>query len=113
MICDLAETYNILNYKDLQPTLVAVLVLGLRDSSRVKMKISNANITIEQTLLAMIVDDLNFIAWTKTRDAQHGKYKRKSALKALKGEYKETKKEDLLSFKDPDDLMAYLDSFNR
>lgn len=113
MICDLAETYHILNYKDLQPSLVAVLVLGLRDNSRVKMRISNAPITTEQTLIAMMVDSLNFIAWTKTKDAKHKKYNQKSALKSLRGEYKETKKEDLQTFKNPDELMDYLNSFNR
>lgn len=112
MICDLAETYHILNYKELSPYLVAVLVFGLNDNSRIKKRYSNSKISVDQILMAMVVDDLNFLAWTKTRDAKHGKYKQKSILKTLQGEY-EKPKEDLISFKTVEEYEEYMKQFIR
>lgn len=109
MICDLAETYHILNYQELSPRLVATLVFGLRDDSRVKKHLTKNQITIEQTMYAQILDAVNFIAWTFTKDARKGKpYKGKSVLKALKGEYRNEINENLVKFNDSDELMTYL-----
>lgn len=111
MICDLAETYNILNYKGLSPDLVAVLVLGLRDNSRVKMFLSNTKITIEQMLMAIMCDNLNFQSWTYSKDASKGRaYKHKSILKAIQG-IEEEKKDDLLSFESIEEYEAYMNLF--
>lgn len=52
---------------------------------------------------AMMVDSLSFLSWTKTKDAQHGRYKQKSILKTLLGEYDE-QKDELMSF---DSIEAY------
>ena len=38
VICDLAETYNILDYRSLPVTLLATLCAGLHDDSRIKMR---------------------------------------------------------------------------
>lgn len=111
MICDLAETYHILNYKELSPDLVATLVFGLRDNSRVKMRLSKTKLTLEQALFAMMVDQLRFQSWTHSKEAHKGRgYKEKSILKALQEEPKE--KDELEVFDDAESLMEYLDSFN-
>lgn len=111
MICDLAETYHILNYRELPPLLVATFVLGLRGDSRVKMRISESKLSVEQILLAMIVDNLNFQSWTYTKDARKGKtYKEKSVLKTLNGEYEE-KKDDLISFETAEEFEQYMSQF--
>lgn len=60
LICDFAETYHILNYKELPPTLAGVLACGLRDDSRIKLKMTDMKITLEDMLLAMIADKLEF-----------------------------------------------------
>lgn len=112
MICDLAETYHIFNYKDLHPETVAVLVLGLRDNSRVKMKLADTRLTLDQMLLAMIVDNLNFLSWTKTKSAQKGKYNQKSLFKRLMGEDKENK-DDLISFATPEEYEEYMKQFEK
>lgn len=91
---------------------MAVLVFGLNDNSRIKKRYSNSKISVDQILMAMVVDDLNFLAWTKTRDAKHGKYKQKSILKTLQGEY-DTKKEDLISFKTVEEYEEYMKQFIR
>lgn len=91
MVCDLAETYHIYDYRGYPLKLVGTLVFGLRDNSRIKMKISKEKLTLEQKLLARQADDLNFIAWSKTKDAQSGKNRPKSILQALLGDDEEEK----------------------
>lgn len=111
MICDLAETYHILNYRELSPYLVAVLVLGLKDDSRVKKKLSDSKLSIEQMLLSMLVDNMNFLAWTKTKDAKRGgRFKQKSVLKTLQGEYQKAK-DELMSFKTIEEYEEYMKQF--
>lgn len=110
MICDLAETYHLFDYRGLSPSKVAILLLGLRDNSRTKMKMSGAKITIEQMLLAIIADGIQFLGWTKTKDAKHGKYKQKSILKTLQGEY-DKPKDDLISFKTVEEYEEYMKQF--
>lgn len=110
MICDFAETYHLFNYRELPPTMVVTLLFGLRDNSRVKMHMSDAKITIEQTLLAIMADALQFIAWSKTQDAKHGKYKKKSILKVLNGEYAKDK-DDLVSFETIEEYLDYMSQF--
>ena len=83
LICDLAETYHILNYKELSPSLVATLSCGLSDNSRIKRKIADRRLTLEETLMAAMVDKLSQLLWTKTKDAQHGRNRPKSILDAL------------------------------
>lgn len=72
LICDLAETYNIYDYKQLPPTRVAVFAFGLKDTSRIKMKLSGQKVPLETLLLAGIVDRLSFLVWAKTADGQKG-----------------------------------------
>lgn len=113
MICDLAETYHILNYRELPPLLVATLVLGLGDNSRVKKEISNTKLTLEETILAMILDGINFICWTYTKEAKKGRpYGKKSIFKLLNGEY-DKDKDDLESFKTIEEFEEYMKSFIR
>ena len=65
LICDLAETYGILDYRQLPPKTVAVLVAGLRDDSRIKQKITGVRIDLKEQLLAVIADRLGALmnAW--------------------------------------------------
>ena len=107
MICDLAETYHILNYRELSPQLVATLVLGLNDNSRVRRHFSKTKVTLEQILMAIMADNLQFIAWSKTKDAQHKKNKPKSILKKLL-DMDETPKEELEAFETPEEFEEYM-----
>lgn len=73
------------------------------------MKISESKITLDQMLYASILDGLNFLAWTKTKDASKGRNKPKSILTALtSGE--EKKKDDLISFSTPEEWEEYMAS---
>ena len=75
LICDLAETYQIYDYRQLPPTRVAVFALGLKDSSRIKIKLSGQKVPLETILLAGIVDRLSILVWGKTEDGQKGRNK--------------------------------------
>jgi len=72
VICDLAETYGIYNYRDLPLSTVAVLVCGLGDDSRIVMKMANTRVKTDTLLLAMAVDALRVLAWQNTADGQKG-----------------------------------------
>lgn len=73
LICDLAETYNILDYKKLALNELAILACGLRDDSRIKLKMSDNILSPSQFLLAGIQDRLSLLVYTKTKDAEKGK----------------------------------------
>lgn len=91
----MASEYGVFNYEELKPSLLATLAVGLPRSSRVKMKMAGIKLTIEQTLMALILDDLNLIMWQRSK--KHGS-KPKSAYKLLTEEPKP--KEELMRFKD-------------
>lgn len=81
--CDLAETYGIYEFEALHPLKVATFSCGLRDNSRIKMRLAEMKIPTETMLLASAVDQLNFIAWSKTEGAQHGDGRPQSIVAAL------------------------------
>ncbi|WP_171313677.1 DUF5361 domain-containing protein [Enterococcus cecorum] len=73
IICDLAETYNIYDYRQLPALRVAVLVCGLREDSRIMMKISDSKLPLDTLLLAGVADRLSIMIWQNTKDGQKGK----------------------------------------
>ena len=72
VICDLAETYGIFNYRALPVEMLATLVCGLRDDSRIKMKIGDSKSERNTLLIAAAVDRLSMIVWGMSKDAQDG-----------------------------------------
>ncbi len=86
LVCDLAETYHILNYRELPVLLVASLCYGLKPNSRSKMMINNMKYELNTVLLAGVVDRLSILVWSKTKDAQKGKNKPKSIVSELVNE---------------------------
>lgn len=89
MICDLAETYGLFNYRAISPQLLAILVLGLREESRTMLAMSDIGVPQKILLLASIADSLNFLAWTKTKDAQKNKNRPKSILETITKNHEE------------------------
>ena len=72
LICDFAETYHIYDYKSLPVPYSAILAVGLRDDSRIKMRITESKGTFEQHILSMIYDNVNIIKYYHTQDAVDG-----------------------------------------
>lgn len=83
LICDLAETYHIYDYKSLPVNMVAIFSCGLRDNSRIKMKLGQQRIDVETSLLALAVDRLGYLVWSKTKDAETGKNRPQSMYEIL------------------------------
>src|SRR5690554_8050911 len=73
LVCDLAETYKIYDYKQLPATEVAVYSLGLRENSRIKMKLGGQTVPFDIMLLAAIADRLSTLVWFQTKDGQKGR----------------------------------------
>ena len=90
LICDLAETYQIYDYRQLPLQMVAVFSYGLRDDSRIKMNISKQSVPLETMLLAGLSDRLALLLWTKTKDAEHGRNRPASILDSLTNVKKES-----------------------
>lgn len=86
LICDLAETYHIYNYRSLPCKTVAAFSCGLRNDSRIKMKMAELSITMDQMLLATIVDNTKILAWLWSEDGGKGRNRPKSILAELLGD---------------------------
>lgn len=108
LICDLAETYQIYDYKQLPLNQVAVFAYGLRDDSRIKQMMSDQIVPLETTLLASIVDRLSLSLWLKTKDGQKGVNRPASIAELLKKNNKEEGDErDYIVFESGEDFENY------
>lgn len=105
LICDLAETYGILDYRALPLKTVAALSSGLRDNSRIKLKISGQNIDNTTALLAAAVDRLSLLFWAKTKDGQKNRNRPDSMLQKLMGSRQEDEK-DYMTFQTVEEFEA-------
>lgn len=75
LICDFAEFYHIYNIYDYSPDYIATLAIGLRDNSRIKLKLLGLRVDINMLLLAHIADNTAINIYAKTKDAKSGKNK--------------------------------------
>lgn len=64
LLCDLAETYHVYDLKALPVQTLAALSFGLRDDSRIKMKLSGLVYVSPIILQAEIVDNLALIRYS-------------------------------------------------
>lgn len=113
LICDLAETYHVLDWRSLPVRLVATLSCGLREDSRIKLKMSGQKLSLDNTLRAMQVDALNLLLWTKTKDAQNGRNQPESVYSLLvdedvKHENKHSQKIESMVFGSPEEFAEAL-----
>lgn len=109
LICDFAEYYKIYDYRALPSDYAATLCAGLREHSRVMMRIAGAKINLKDSLLARIADELAFISWTKTKDGQKNRNRPKSIFASLTTE----KVVEHESFTTADDFKAEWDRIIR
>lgn len=63
LLCDFAETYGVLEPRALGARRMAVLACGLRDTSRIRQKLSGMRAGMDTQLLASAVDLLGLLAW--------------------------------------------------
>ena len=108
LICDLAETYQIYDYKQLPLNQVAVFAYGLRDDSRIKQMMSDQIVPLETTLLANIVDRLSLSLWLQTKDGKKGVNRPASIAEMLtKNNKEESDERDYLVFESGEDFENY------
>lgn len=97
MICDFAEYYHIYDYRSLPLSRVAIFAVGLRDDSRVKMKINGMQYPMRTLLMASAVDRLSLLAWLNSKDGADGVNRPPSILSQLLG-LGEHKEKDIETF---------------
>lgn len=83
LVCDLAETYQIYDMYAFDVLLIARLSCGLGEDSRIMKKMSGNPVGTTTQLLAMAVDALNLLVWSKTVDAEKGINLPESVLEKL------------------------------
>lgn len=105
LICDLAETYQIYDYRRLPLKMVAVFSFGLREDSRIKMKMNDIGVPFETLLLAGIQDKLNVLIWQQTKDGMNGRNYPASMLALLTKSQKKSKTSDLVGFESSEDFL--------
>lgn len=70
VFCDLAETYHLFDWSAVSVPTLARLASGLRDDSRIMLKLSGQRVPIERLLLAMVADNTAYTAWANTKAAR-------------------------------------------
>lgn len=110
--CDLAETYHIYDYEELPVSMVALFSCGLRENSRIKMKLSGQRIPTETALIALGVDALRDLVWSKTKDAEKGKNRPPSIYDALT-KTEENKPREHIVFDSPEAFEMALQTVER
>lgn len=98
LLCDLAETYQIYDFESIPLTKIAIFAKGLREDSRIRMKMSQSKFNVKESLLAGILDRLTLILYSKTKDAEKGKNYPKLLLDEAE------KKEELQGFTSSEDF---------
>lgn len=94
LICDLAETYHIYDYRSLPLKTVATFSVGLRENSRIKMILANVKYPFDTMLLASILDNLNLRTWAMRKDESIGKPQ--SIVNKLLGIVEEDTREEMV-----------------
>ncbi|MDU6560160.1 MAG: DUF5361 domain-containing protein [Streptococcus vestibularis] len=108
LICDLAETYQVYDYKQLPLQTVAVFAYGLKDDSRIKQLLSDQIAPVERVLLASMVDRLSMLLWIQSKDGQKGVNRPASiADQLIKRDKSENDEKDYLVFESGEDFENY------
>ena len=104
MICDLAETYGILDYRRVPARLLGTLLVGLRDDARIMQAYTGTKASAETILLAACLDTLKLLLWSKTEDATKGRNRPKPIAPFYAGtEPPQQKRNDIQAFSSLDD----------
>ena len=67
LICDLAETYHIYDYRSLPVKLVATLAAGLREDARIKLKMAGTTASRGTIILGTIADRLGLLIYSLSK----------------------------------------------
>ena len=73
VICDLAETYCIYDYRRVPGRTLGILTAGLGENTRIGKKVNGVRGTVTEVLLAQILDGVRWLCWAQTEDGKKGK----------------------------------------
>lgn len=85
LICDFAETYQIYDYKKLPARKAAVFASGLRNNSRIKMKMAGCDLPLETAIQASVADRIGMLVWMQSEDGHKKRNRPESILKLILG----------------------------
>lgn len=105
LVCDFAETYHVYNYRGLPLRYAAVLACGLRDNSRIKMKMTKAQVSTDTMLSAVIADAVNLLVWMQTKDGRKNRNRPKSLVDIMTNPQRE--KSRVMTFETPEAYERY------
>ncbi|MEG2287468.1 MAG: DUF5361 domain-containing protein [Ruthenibacterium sp.] len=74
-----------MDYRALPTSLLATLCFGLREDSRIQLRLSGVKAKMNLALLASAVDHLANLVWLHTKDGEKGRNRPKSILNILLG----------------------------
>ena len=57
--------------------------MGLKEDSRIKLRLANQPVGLNTLLLAIMADRLGLLVWSKTKDGQKGRNQPKSFVESL------------------------------
>ena len=86
LVCDFAETYGIYDFRALPVHLLATLAVGLRDDSRIKMRLVGAKVSRTEIMLAAALDRLSLLWWAQTERGRNNVNRPASILSIIMGE---------------------------
>lgn len=81
--CDFLETYHVFDYRALPARQAALFACGLREDSRIKMKLSGAPVPLRDMLAAITADAARILVWLNTEDGVKGRNRPRSIVDAL------------------------------
>lgn len=96
LICDLAETYHIYDYRSLPLRTVAILSAGLRENSRIKISMANLKYPLDTLMQAAIIDGINMGNWIQCKAYGEVHETPQSVLGKLLGRESDNGKEEML-----------------
>ena len=103
LICDMAETYHVLNWRELPLKTAAILASGLHQESRSMRKLTGQKLSSLEYIQLAILDELRLLVYSRTEDAKTGKNKPKSLLMKMLRQEEQPK---TLSFRTPEEFEA-------
>ena len=106
LLCDLAETYHIYDMRELPVKTLAALSFGLREDSRIKLKMAGMTYIPPMFLLASICDNITMLRYNLL--AQEGDKLPTLFTDRILGKVKE---DDTVGYQSAEELQAALDSY--
>lgn len=108
LICDLLETYGVIDYRALPLRTVAALYFGLTPNSRVKSRQMGLDVPLDTYLIAQAVDSLNLLCWLNSKDGEKNRNRPETISDKLR--HKEPVGNNG-RFANPDDFESYRERF--